>query len=185
MVPDDQELDVALAEARTGASCGYHAIFQILGGPVGGYLRARRVADPDCLANEVFLRAFRMLHTFAGDATDFRSWVFTIARNAVIDEMRSAARRPREVLDARPCDGVGGNVEDDVLARLADERVAALLQLLSRDQRDVIALRVVADLSVEQTAEVLGKTYEGVKALQRRAIARLRKALSPPEGVPR
>jgi RNA polymerase sigma-70 factor (ECF subfamily) len=56
---------------------------------------------------------------------------------------------------------------------------------LSPDQREVIALRVVADLSVEQTAAAVDKSYEAVKALQRRGLATLRRTLSDPEGVPR
>jgi RNA polymerase sigma-70 factor (ECF subfamily) len=184
--PDQNDaLNDALAAARAGMSQGFHTIFSSLGRPVAGYLRARGVSDPDGLTNEVFLRAFRTLPTFTGGADQFRAWLFTIARNAVIDEMRATARRAREVLEAVPRDRVGGNVEDDVLARLANERVAALLDVLSPDQRDVVALRIVGDLSVEQTAAVLGKTYEGVKALQRRALARLRKAISASRGVPR
>jgi RNA polymerase sigma-70 factor (ECF subfamily) len=178
-------LSDALAAARAGMSQGFHSIFSSLGRPVAGYLRARGVSDPDGLTNEVFLRAFRTLPTFAGGPDQFRAWLFTIARNAVIDEMRATARRAREVLEAEPRERVGGNVEDDVFARLANERVAELLDVLSPDQRDVVALRIVGDLSVEQTAAVLGKTYEGVKALQRRALARLRKAISVSGGVPR
>lgn len=69
--------------------------------------------------------------------------------------------------------------------RLARERVDALLDRLSPDQREVIALRVVADLTVEQTAAALGKSYEAVKTLQGRGLAALRRATSEEEGVPR
>jgi RNA polymerase sigma-70 factor (ECF subfamily) len=186
--PDYERNDVlndALAAARAGFADGYECLFSSLARPVAGYIRARGGADPDGLTNEVFLRAFRTLPTFRGDADQFRAWLFTIARNAVIDELRASARRAREVLEAEPPEQHGGDVEDDVLARLADERVAALLDLLSPDQRDVVALRIVGDLTVEQTAHVLDKSYEGVKALQRRALARLRKAISASRGVPR
>ena len=75
-------------------------------------------------------------------------------------------------------------MEVDAAAHLAHERVAVLLSVLSPDQREVLLLRVVADLSVEETAAVLGKGYEAVKALQRRGLASLRRALSSEEGVP-
>jgi RNA polymerase sigma-70 factor (ECF subfamily) len=181
----DDVLSDALAAARDGIPHGFHSLFTSLGRPVAGYLRARGVADPEGLTNDVFVRAFRSLPTFNGDADGFRAYLFTIARNAAIDEMRTSARRAREVLEAAPRDQVGGNVEDDVLERLASERVAALLDLLSPDQRDVVTLRIVGDLSVEQTAAVLDKSYEAVKALQRRALTRLRKAISTSKGVPR
>jgi len=67
---------------------------------------------------------------------------------------------------------------------LARERVRRLLDQLSPDQRDVLVLRIVADLSVEQTAAVVGKSYEAVKALQRRGLASLKRGLLADEGVP-
>jgi RNA polymerase sigma-70 factor (ECF subfamily) len=66
---------------------------------------------------------------------------------------------------------------DDVIERLALERVQALIDELAPDQRDVFLLRVLGDLSVAQTAAVLGKTYEAVKALQRRGAAALKRQL--------
>jgi RNA polymerase sigma-70 factor (ECF subfamily) len=180
----DDTLDRALEAARAQTPYGYHDLYTALAGTVAGYVRARGVRDAEGLTNEIFLRAFRTLESFDGDAERFRAWLFTIARNAAIDERRRARRRPVEVFDPPP-DVVGGDVEDDVLARLADERVAALLEHLSVDQRDVLLLRVIADLSVEQTADVLDKSYEAVKALQRRALGRLRRAISSAKGVPR
>ena len=79
----------------------------------------------------------------------------------------------------------GGDVEDDVFARLADERIRGLLEQLTPDQRDVLLLRIVADLSIDETASVLGKGYEAVKALQRRGLTDLRRALVDQKGVPR
>jgi RNA polymerase sigma factor (sigma-70 family) len=87
-------------------------------------------------------------------------------------------------LDDAP-EAVGGDVEAEAIARLAQERVQALLGRLSADQRDVLVLRVLADLSVDETAAVLGKSYEAVKALQRRGLASLRRALSDQVAVPR
>jgi RNA polymerase sigma-70 factor (ECF subfamily) len=119
--------------------------------------------------------------------------VFTITRNLLIDERRRAARRPELVLvgsghragfDLAGAGVPGGDVEADALAALGDDRVAELLAHLSPDQREVIALRVVADLSVEQVAAITGRGYEAVKALQRRGLAALRRALER-EAVPR
>jgi RNA polymerase sigma-70 factor (ECF subfamily) len=182
------DLDYALESARAGEARGYEALFHALGGSVAAYLRARSVSDPDDLANEVFLRAFRTLPTFRGDSERFKSWLFTIAHHAAIDDKRRRARRVSEVpLRDRNGDGTGdpgGDVEHEALASLAGDRVRALLDQLSPDQRDVLLLRVVGDLSAEQTAEALGKTYEAVKALQRRGLAALRRLMPPIERAP-
>jgi RNA polymerase sigma factor (sigma-70 family) len=186
MAVDDTAVEVALERARADDARGFDALYRAYGGAVAGYLRARAVADPDGIANEVFLRAFRSIGTFAGTAPAFRSWLFTIAQNAAIDDSRRRKRRVRQApLDHAPEPDDGGDVENDVLTRLARERVDALLDTLSPDQRDVLLLRIVADLSVEETAAVLDKSYEAVKALQRRALAALRRTLSSTEGVPR
>ena len=59
----------------------------------------------------------------------------------------------------------------------------ALFASLTKDQRDVLTLRVIADLTVEQTAQTLGKGIGAVKALQRRALASVKRSLSE-SGVP-
>lgn len=190
VVPDKTRvnLDDALDRARAGEARGFDELFRATGAAVAGYLRSRGVSDPDGIANEVFVRAFRTLHTFTGDADRFRSWLFTIAHNAAIDDSRRRRRRVRETTFDEAPEPVAGDVEDDVISRLAAERVERLLAELSADQRDVLVLRIVADLSVDQTAAVVGKSYEAVKALQRRGLAALRRACAPnssEEGVPR
>jgi RNA polymerase sigma-70 factor (ECF subfamily) len=74
-------------------------------------------------------------------------------------------------------DPAGEDVETTVLAKLAEHRVQAVLGGLSADQRDVLLLRVVADQSIAETAAVLGKSHEAVKALQHRALETLRRTL--------
>jgi RNA polymerase sigma-70 factor (ECF subfamily) len=143
------------------------------------------VHDADGLTNEVFLRVHRTMHRFDGDARDFRSWVFTIAHNAAVDDGRRRRRRVHETSAAWPPDPPDGDVETLVMARLADERVRDLLRTLTDDQQAVLLLRVVSGLSVRETASVLGKGEEAVKALQRRGLAALRRELSGKEGVPK
>jgi RNA polymerase sigma-70 factor (ECF subfamily) len=113
--------------------------------------------------------------------------LFTIAHHASVDDHRRRSRRVRETdLDAvAEPSGDAEEVADEVMARLAKERVEALLARLSADQRDVLMLRIVADLTVEQTAATLGKSYEAVKALQRRGLATLKRGLFEDEAVPR
>jgi RNA polymerase sigma factor (sigma-70 family) len=181
------DLAWGLERARAADPRGFHALFRILGPGVVGYLRARKVDDPDGVANDVFVRAFRKIDTFEGEAEQFRSWLFTIAHNAAIDNARARRRRPA----ATPLEHVAepattpDPVADAADAQFGNERVEALLALLSPDQRDVLLLRVVADLSVAETAAIVGKGEEAVKALQRRALAALRRQISSSGAVTR
>ena len=77
----------------------------------------------------------------------------------------------------------GGDVEAEALDRLGEERVRRLLATLSPDQQDVLLLRLVADLTVDEIATALGKRPGAVKALQRRALATLRREIGR-KGVP-
>ncbi|MCU1430237.1 MAG: polymerase, sigma-24 subunit, subfamily [Actinomycetia bacterium] len=181
------DLDEALQAARAGKPAGFTSLFNALGPPVAGYLRALGARDPEDLANEVFLRAFSSLHTLHGDGTRFRSWLFSIAHNCAIDDRRRSARRPRELPIESVAEPHGGDVEGDVIGRLAEERVHALLDRLTPDQREVLLLRIVGDCSLHETAAVLGKSYEAVKAHQRRGLETLRHAIAAEEykkGVP-
>jgi RNA polymerase sigma-70 factor (ECF subfamily) len=113
---------------------------------------------------------------FQGDGSKFRAWVFTIAHHAAVDDARRRQRRVREVPLERAPEVGRADVEDQALARSARDRVDALLADLAPDQRDVLVLRFVSDLTISETAAVLGKSVEAVKALQHRAIGALRRA---------
>ena len=126
---------------------------------------------------EVFVQVARNTPGFRGDYRGYRSWVFMVAHNRVIDERRRRNRRPSLVPADEAGEAGGGDVESEALAGLSTDAAVALLDGLTHDQRNVILLRIVGDLSLEQTAATLGKRVGAVKALQRRAIDRLRKTM--------
>lgn len=174
-----ESFDSVLAAARTGAPWAFERLWRTLAPTVSGYLRMQGAPDPDDLVSEIFLNVFTGLESFQGGESRFRSWVFTIAHHRLVDDWRRRGRRPAladgsEVADVDP---PGGDVEEDALRQLSEQRVRRVCELLVPDQRDVLLLRMVGGLSVEQTAHALGKTTVAVKALQHRAVAALRRHL--------
>lgn len=174
-----QGLGALVDAAQAGSVAAFERLYRALASQVVSYLRWHRVSDPDGVTNDVFAQVHRKLSTFQGDEQGFRSWVFTIAHHRMIDDRRRARRQPVvdgevDVEDHRSA----GDVEDDAFAILGSERVRELLAVLSADQRAVVLLRVVADLSVEDVARILGKREGAVKALQHRAMAALRRHLA-------
>ncbi len=173
--------DDVLAAAQANAPWAFRRLYEWLAGPVAGFLRAQGVEEPDDVASEVFLSVFAGLGSFSGTEPQFRSWVFTIAYRRMADARRS---RPRVVvvggLEAGSRDGArpAASAEESALQALGTERVEAMLAQLPPDQRDVLALRAIADLTVEQVAAALGKRPGAVKALQRRGLAALRRKLA-------
>lgn len=171
-----------LTAAQAGGQWAYERLYRSLAPVVAGYLRAQGAPEPEDLTSEVFERAFSALGTFSGGEAKFRSWVFTIAHNRLTDERRRAARRPARA-DCDVPERDGGDVEEDVARRMATERVRRLCDGLVPDQRDVLLLRMLADLTVEEIAKALGKSPGAVKALQRRWLAALRRQMEQ-QGVP-
>ena len=175
---DTDDFSLVLADAQAGESWALQQLFAELGPGVVGYFRTQGVRDADEFANEVFLRAFRLLGDFTGPEAAFRSWVFTIAHNLLVDDRRRNGRAPQLVELGAVAEIHGGDAEADGMRALSEHDIRQLLSRLSPDQRDVIVLRVVVDLSIDDVARTLGKRVGAVKALHRRALAALRRELS-------
>ena len=176
--------DGVLAAARTGAEWAWAELYRNAAPSVLAYLRAQNAADPENLAGEVFLQLVRDLHSFAGGAREFRSWLFTIAHNRLLDERRRAARRPVEAAgdDIVQWHAPARDAEDEALSALGAERVERVIRRLSPEQQTVLLLRLFAELTIEEVAKVIGKRPGAVKQLQRRGLVSLRRELRE-EGV--
>lgn len=177
-VPGDAFPAVLLA-AQSGAPWACTNLWVDHAPAVSAFLRARGSHEPEDLTSEVFLAVFDQLDRFRGDEADFRTFVFTIAYRRLVDELRKRAKRGHHVewddeSDARR----SPSAEQEAIGNIADASTRAMLDGLPPDQRNVMVLRIVADLTVEQVAEILGKRPGAVKALQRRALDALRKKFS-------
>jgi RNA polymerase sigma factor (sigma-70 family) len=165
--------DDVIRRARDGDQDAWRRIYAAYAGRVAGYLRVQGIRDPEDLTSEVFLAVFRHLDRFEGSEANFRSWLFVIAHRRLIDDRRRAGRRDEVPLDELTHVRGASDTEVDVLGRVGTQRVQELCSLLVPDQRDVLLLRLVADLTVEQVADVVGKSPGAVKAVQRRGLASL------------
>lgn len=173
------ELDPALSAAIEGMDWGWAAIYRELAPAVTGYLRAQGACEPEDLTGEVFVQAVRAINRFRGDAAAFRSWIFCIAHNKMVDDARYRRRRPAELASDPGRDNIHpDNVEEQVMGKLADARVRELIAGLTAQQADVLLLRIIGGLTLDEVARVTGSNPSSVKALQRRGLANLRRAMS-------
>lgn len=171
-----------LHAARAGAEWAWDRLYRELAPAVRGYVRAHGAAEPDDVVGEVFLAVVRELPSFSpreDPERDFRALVLTIAHRRTVDELRRRGRRP--VAPAPPeviagTAGAGGDVAEEAMASLDEVRVVRAIAELPVDQRAVLLLRILGDLTVDEAARVLSKRPGAVKALQRRALRRLEKA---------
>ncbi len=170
--------DEAVHAAASGDPHAFREVYDVLAPRVLGYLRARGVEDPEGLTSEVFLAVYPRLADLTGGATGLRTLVFSVAHARAVDDARRRSRRPASFsydpeYDERTID----SAEHVAVASLEAERALELMQRLNEDQRTVVTLRIIGDLSLEQTASVTGKTVASVKQLQRRGLARLRELM--------
>jgi RNA polymerase sigma factor (sigma-70 family) len=170
--------DDVLVAAQAGAAWAFEVFYRDLSPAVTGYLRLHGAAEPDDLASETFLGVFTGLGSFRGDEDALRAWVFTIAHRRLVDDWRRRSRRPQLADDSGDLTAhLGGDVEDDVLVRLGADTVQRLCGRLPDDQRAVVLLRILADLTIEQVAAAMDRSVASVKALQRRGLRTLRAEL--------
>ena len=130
-------------------------------------------AGADDVVQETLLRAWRTPRVMADDPARLRSWMFTVARNIVIDEARSARRRHELPVDELP--ETGGVDDTDAMfdALLVEEALATL----PADHRAVIVSAYYGGRSVAQAAEELGIPVGTVKSRLHYAVRALRLAL--------
>jgi RNA polymerase sigma-70 factor, ECF subfamily len=169
--------DEALARARSGDEAGFLFLWDELQPRLLRYLQVVGCDDVDDVAAETWLQVIRDLHTFRkGGADEFRAWLFTIGRHRAVDAARSRNRfRDKvlvgEVVEPPPSDG--SPVEDEVLHGLSTRHAVMLVAGLSRDQAEVVALRVIAGLDTDAVARILRKSPGAVRAALHRGLRAL------------
>ena len=125
------------------------------------------------LTSETFLRALRRIASITYQGKDVGAWFVTIARNIVLDHVKSSRHRlefsTAEILDSDSAE----DPEGDVVAASVSAELIDCVRRLGDDQRECIALRFLQGLSVAETATIMGRNEGAVKALQHRAVRRL------------
>ena len=168
------EFDSILTAAQAGADWAWRKIYDDLYATVVGYFRVQGATDAEALASDVLLQLAKSVSSFSGSYDQFRSWVFTIAHNRLIDDRRRKGRRVTEVAPhAAYTEPVGGDVETEAMAQISNSWVSAALEILTPDQREVIGLRILGGFTIGQIAQITHKRPGAVKAAQRRGLKRI------------
>ena len=165
---------VGLAQAGDGEAFGQlydryvDTVFRFI------YFRVNDRALAEDFTSETFLRALRRIGTISYQGRDIGAWFITIARNIVLDHLKSARHR----LETTTADTIEGreqaqSTEAAVLDTLQSERLMEAVQQLGDEQRECVMLRFVHGMSVSETAQIMGKNDGAIKALQHRAVRKL------------
>jgi RNA polymerase sigma-70 factor (ECF subfamily) len=134
-----------------------------------------RVSDLECaedLAIEVFVRMISMLPSYADQGRPFLAWLYTIARNLVIDDFRN--RKIKAVrLDERLVGNNGKHPGALWEECESHEYLRRAMEKLTEEQRMVIQLKFIEDYEIGEVAAILGRNERAIRSLQHRALATL------------
>ena len=168
-----EEIDIFESAAGTDPAALFGAAYRSFAGPVQGYLKARGVDDPEAVTQDVFLAFYPKISELTGGLQGAKSLIFSIAHARMVDYYRRVERRPQlSPYDPHQDARTTPSAEDHAIELTGG--AAALLDGLSEEHQEVLALRVVADLSIEQVAQIMGKSPGAIKQLQRRALQNLK-----------
>jgi RNA polymerase sigma-70 factor, ECF subfamily len=174
MMTEPSLLAAALARAVAGDEAGFLELWRALQPRLLRFLRVIGCDDPDDVASETWLQVVRDLPVFSGDEDDFRRWLFTIGRHRAIDAARARSRRPATTVSAG-LDILADTqvVEEQVLDAMTTRQAVSLLSVLSKDQAEAVALRVIAGLETPDVAKMLGKSPGAVRVALHRGLRTL------------
>jgi RNA polymerase sigma-70 factor (ECF subfamily) len=166
-----------IAACQTGDLSRFDPIYLRHVDPVYKYLYRRTLqrALAEDLTSTTFLKAMESIRSFNADKGEIRSWLYRIARNALIDHYR----RREPTLDIENVWGLAGDEFSDLSTELAinAEKVRTALSTLKPMQRDVVLLKVWEGLSHQEIADILGTSEGNSKVLFSRAMGELRTKL--------
>lgn len=170
--------DPALIGLRADDSQVIGAIYDKYFAEVYRYVRYRLndVHAAEDIASEVFVRFLEALRKRRGPQSNLRAWLISTAAHIVTDHMRRSYRRPVEALPDDVLDHASGPI-DEFDRREENRRFQAAYTRLTAEQQHVLALRFGEGYSLDETASIMQKNVNAVKALQFRALAALQRSL--------
>ena len=175
---DDEALERLVRDAKGGDSWAFGRIFDEFNLPVYRFIASRvhRPSDAEDLTQLVFVKALEALPRYEQRGIPFGGWLFRLARNTVIDHVRTHREHADLAAVAERPSSMAG--PDEIASLHGDlDAVARALADLTDEQREAIELRFFAGLSAREAAEVMGKQEGTIRGLQFRAIGALRRSL--------
>jgi RNA polymerase sigma-70 factor (ECF subfamily) len=175
---DDAAIERLVNEAQAGDAWAFGRLFDHFHLPIYRFVasRVRRPSDAEDLTQIVFVKALEALPRYESRGIPFGGWLFRLARNTVIDFVRTSHEHA-DLAQSVERAGMEAGPDELAVTRQEIDAVGTAMSTLTDEQRDAIALRFFAGLSASEAGAVMGKQEGTVRGLQFRAIAALRRQL--------
>jgi RNA polymerase sigma-70 factor (ECF subfamily) len=181
-VGEHAEVMALVAAAQTGDGEAFGQLYDRYVDVVHRYVvyRVNNHALAEDLTSETFLRALRRISSYTWQGRDFGAWLVTIARNLIADHYKSSRYKlelaTSDLVEAGAERSAAGP-EDEVLTGITNATLIDAVKKLGAEQQECIVLRFLQGMSVAETATILGKNENAIKALQYRAVKSLGRML--------
>lgn len=176
ILPDIPAEDQLLVRARQNDESAMLQIYDYYFPPIFQFIRLR-VDDQqqaEDLASDVFLKLVQAMHGRNAPTHSLRGWLFRVARNVLHDYYGKEKKFTTTTLEEWLPAPTSGDPEIQFMRSLSVERMRHALKMLATDQQEVLILRFGQTLSLQETADIMGKSLSAVKSLQFRAVNTLR-----------
>lgn len=179
VLPDVTVDDERLSRARAGDEEAIIAIYRQYFDPVYQFCRLR-TGDAHLaqdLTSEVFVRFIKALKNEKAPHSSLRGWIFRVARNLIYDQYGHDKELPVETIDQWLASEPNTDPEVQAIHAIQIERARQAIGMLPAAQQEVLLLRFDQQLSLQETADIMDKQVNAIKALQFRAVNTLRQIL--------
>jgi RNA polymerase sigma-70 factor (ECF subfamily) len=164
-----------LRRAQRGDADAFAALYRANIQAIFRYI-FHRVSDRELaedLTGDVFMRALRDVNKYTDRGKPFVAWLYRIAHARVVDHYRKVGRRPAESdVEAQPIP-VDHDMDQALVRRQAAAALRRALADLTAEQQQVVVLRFIEGLRIDEVADIMGKQPNAIKALQHRALRAL------------
>jgi RNA polymerase sigma-70 factor (ECF subfamily) len=140
------------------------------------FLRVNNREEAEDLSQQVFVKAWESIRDFQEKGFPFSSWLYRIARNLVIDFYRTK-KQTTELNENILIEDSSSEVDNRLFVSFVGKEISKAFNFLTSEQKEVIILRFVQDLSYREIAKIMDKNQPALRILQYRAINKLKNIL--------
>lgn len=143
------------------------------------YFKISNKEEAEDITAKTFEKALKAIKRFKWKGYSFKTWLFVIAKNIVIDTFKSNKfSLSIEQLNFDIKDEENNSVEEILEIDLKRKELLKALSKLSDEYREIIVLRYIEELSIKEVMQISGKTMDSVKSLTKRALSKLKEVIN-------
>lgn len=180
----EENLEKLIEKAKDGKVEALGELYDIFVDKIYGYVHYKVGNEEEAkdLTENIFLKVLENIKYYRGGRSSFTAWLFTIAKNLIINYYKERSRSQTVSLNAlSEKQSQTETPEEAALKTFSQEMVYQALSQLTEEQQQVIVLRFFSNLSNREIGEIVGKSEGAVKSLQHRALRTLYRLLRKAE----